>query len=77
MIGKARYNPTVRRAPKPLMQYREERYLTTDEFAQLLGVSTRTLYRIVNGDRVRVTTMRRIAAKLDVHPAEIAEFARE
>ncbi len=56
-------------------QYRAERYLTIDEFAELLGVTPRTLYRIMRGEVVaRPTTMRRIAEKLEVHPSDIEEF---
>ena len=61
---------------KALNQYREERYLTVDEFAELLGITPRTLYRITKGEvHPRPTTMRKIAERLGVHPSEIAEFA--
>ena len=61
-------------AAKPLNRYRENLYLTVDEFAEYIGVSLRTLYRITSGERPRVTTMRRIAEKLGVHPSDITEF---
>ncbi len=60
---------------KGLTEYREERYMSVDEFVQLLGISTRTLYTILKGKRPRLTTMRRIAEKLGVHPTDIEEFA--
>jgi transcriptional regulator with XRE-family HTH domain len=62
---------------KPLNAYREDLYLTVDEFAELLGITPRTMYRIIRGDvQARPTTMRKIAARLGVHPSEISEFAR-
>jgi DNA-binding XRE family transcriptional regulator len=61
---------------KTLSEYRAERYLTVDEFAELIGVTPQTLYRIARGEtRPRPTTIRRIAKSLGVHPTEIAEFA--
>lgn len=64
--------------PKPLNEYRAERYLTIDEFAELLGVTPQTLYRITRGEtHARPTTIRKIAKSLGVHPSEIAEFARK
>lgn len=60
--------------PKPLDEYRRERYLTVDEFVALLGVSLRTYYRMQER-QPRITTMRHVAEKLGVHPSEVAEFA--
>jgi predicted transcriptional regulator len=60
---------------KPLNQFREELYLTVDEFAKHLGISLHTLYKVMRGERPRVTTMRRIAEKLGVHPSDVSEFA--
>jgi transcriptional regulator with XRE-family HTH domain len=61
---------------KRLAEYRAERYLTVDEFSELLGITPRTLYRIMRGEtKPRPTTMRRIAEKLGVHPRDITEFA--
>ena len=62
---------------KPLNEYREERYLTVDEFADLLGVTPQTLYRIMRGIKPRPTTIRKIAERLAVHPTEIVEFVRK
>jgi transcriptional regulator with XRE-family HTH domain len=59
---------------KSLQEYREARYLTVREFSDLLDVSVDTLYRIERGDRPRLSTMRRIAERLGVHPSEISEF---
>ncbi|MFL5733944.1 MAG: helix-turn-helix domain-containing protein [Chloroflexia bacterium] len=59
---------------KPLNTYREERYMSIDEFTQFLGISLHTYYKITRGERPRLTTMRRIAEKLQVPPPEIAEF---
>jgi transcriptional regulator with XRE-family HTH domain len=62
-------------AAKTLNEYRAERYLTVDEFAELLGVTPQTLYRIARGEtHARPTTIRKIAKSLGVHPTEIAEF---
>jgi transcriptional regulator with XRE-family HTH domain len=61
---------------KTLSDYRAERYLTVDEFAELIGVTPQTLYRIARGEtHPRPTTIRKIAKNLGVHPTEIAEFA--
>ncbi len=61
---------------KALSEYRAERYLTVDEFAELIGVTPQTLYRIARGEtHPRPTTIRKIAKSLGVHPTEIAEFA--
>jgi transcriptional regulator with XRE-family HTH domain len=61
---------------RTLNEYRAERYLTVDEFAELLGVTPQTLYRIARGEtHPRPTTIRKIAKSLGVHPTEIAEFA--
>ncbi len=60
--------------PKPLMKFRDELYMTIDEFALHLGVTPRTLYRITEGVKPRPTTIRKIAEKLKVHPSEISEF---
>ena len=60
---------------KTLSDYRAERYLTVDEFAELIGVTPQTLYRIARGEtHARPTTIRKIAKSLGVHPTEIAEF---
>jgi transcriptional regulator with XRE-family HTH domain len=61
-------------AAKPLNSYRENLYLSMEEFARHLNISTQTLYRILKGERPRPSTMRRIAAKLGVHPSDISEF---
>ena len=58
-----------------LEDYRRNRYLTVDEFARdILAVSPSTYYRLLQG-RSEIPTMRRVAAKLGVPPAAIAEFA--
>jgi len=58
-----------------LEDYRRNRYLTVDEFARdILAVSPSTYYRLLEG-RSEIPTMRRVAAKLGVPPAAIAEFA--
>jgi len=58
-----------------LEDYRRNRYLTVDEFARgVLNVSPNTYYRLLAG-RSEIPTMRRVAAKLGVPPAAIAEFA--
>lgn len=63
---------------KRLAEYRAERYLTIDEFADLIGITPRTLYRIMRGEtQPRPTTMRRIAEKLEVHPSDIEEFVHK
>jgi hypothetical protein len=58
-----------------LEDYRRNRYLTVDKFARnVLGVSPSTYYRLLDG-RSEIPTMRRVAARLGVPPAAIAEFA--
>jgi DNA-binding Xre family transcriptional regulator len=62
---------------RPLNTYREDRYMTVREFADFLGISLHTFYKIIRGEHPRFTTMRRIAEKLDVHPSDITEFVRK
>jgi hypothetical protein len=58
-----------------LEDYRRNRYLTVDEFARdVLDVSPSTYYRLLDG-RSEIPTMRRVAARLGVPPAAVAEFA--
>ena len=57
-----------------LQEYREERLMTVAEFADYLGVSQDTLYRLQRGTRPRLKTMRNIAQRLGVHPSEITDF---
>jgi transcriptional regulator with XRE-family HTH domain len=59
---------------KSLREYREERYETIAEFVAFLEVAADTLYRIQRGERPRISTMRKIADKLGVHPGDIEEF---
>jgi transcriptional regulator with XRE-family HTH domain len=56
-----------------LEDYRQNRYRTVEEFAKDLGVSASTYYRMLDG-RSEIPTMRRVAARLGVPPAAIAEF---
>ena len=62
---------------KYLNEFREERYMTVDEFVSHLGITIGTFYRIMKGKRPRPTTMRRIAEKLEVHPSDIEEFVHK
>ena len=63
---------------KRLAEYRAERNLTIEEFADLLGTTPRTLYRIARGETVpRPSTIRRFAARLKVEPSDIVEFTRD
>jgi hypothetical protein len=58
-----------------LEDYRRNRYLTIAEFARnALDISPSTYYRLLAG-RSTIPTMRRVAAKLGVPLAAIAEFA--
>ena len=57
-----------------LEDYRRNHYRTIDEFAQDLGISSRTYYRLLEG-RSEIPTMRRVADRLGVPPAAIVEFA--
>jgi transcriptional regulator with XRE-family HTH domain len=59
--------------PQSLEDYRQNAFLTVDEFAARLGVSTGTYYRLLRGS-ADITTKRRVAARLDVPPGIIAEF---
>jgi transcriptional regulator with XRE-family HTH domain len=56
-----------------LEDYRQNAFLTVDEFATRLGISTGTYYRLLKGTS-DITTRRRVAAKLGVPPGLIAEF---
>jgi transcriptional regulator with XRE-family HTH domain len=59
--------------PQSLEDYRQNAFLTVDEFAARLGVSTGTYYRLLKGTS-DITTKRRVAARLGVPPGIIAEF---
>ena len=60
---------------KRLEDYRMERYMTVTEFTEFLDIAIHTFYSIVKDRRrPRVTTMRRVAEKLGVHPSDIEEF---
>jgi transcriptional regulator with XRE-family HTH domain len=59
--------------PQSLEDYRQNAFLTVDEFAARLGVSTGTYYRLLKGT-ADITTRRRVAARLGVPPAVVAEF---
>jgi len=59
---------------RPLHDYRRECYMTVEEFVDFLGISLRTFYNILGKKSPRVTTMRRVAKKLGVHPSDIEEF---
>lgn len=62
---------------KRLAEIRLERGLTIEEFAELLGTTPKTLYRIAKGDTVpRFSTMRKFAKALGMEASEIEEFAR-
>jgi transcriptional regulator with XRE-family HTH domain len=56
-----------------LEDFRRNRYLTVNEFAQLLGVTPTTYYRLLHG-RAEIPTMRKAAAQLGLPPAAISEF---
>jgi predicted transcriptional regulator len=60
-----------------LNEFREDRYMSVNEFVGFLNISLHTFYKIIRGDRPRLTTMRRIAEKLGVHPSEITEFVQK
>lgn len=62
---------------KGLNDYREDRYMNVLEFVEFLGISVNTFYSILRGKRPRFSTMKRIAAKLEVTPADITEFAKK
>lgn len=59
--------------PQSLEDYRQNAFLTVDEFAVRLGVSIGTYYRLLKGTS-DITTKRRVAAHLGVPPGMIAEF---
>jgi transcriptional regulator with XRE-family HTH domain len=59
---------------KSLNRYREDKYMSVQEFVSFLGISVQTFYSIKRGKRPRLTTMRRIAEKLNVSPTDISEF---
>lgn len=60
---------------KSLEDHRRERYLEIIEFATFLGISPRTYYWMLARDpAIRLKTMRKVAAKLNVPPPAIVEF---
>jgi DNA-binding XRE family transcriptional regulator len=59
-----------------LKAHRERAFLTTRELADKAGIVTSTLWRIEKGlNKPHISTMRRIADVLNVHPSDIMEFA--
>ena len=60
---------------RPLRELRAERLLTIRDLARLAGVAATTIYEVEEGTRPpgrRV--IRRIAAALELEPADVAEF---
>jgi len=51
--------------------------MSINEFVKFLGISAHTFYAAVEGKRLRMGTMRKIAEKLEVHPSEIEEFVHK
>lgn len=62
---------------KSLAEFRKDKYMSVNEFAEFLDVAPDTIYRIQRGERPRLSTMRKIAERLGVRPASIFEFSRE
>lgn len=62
---------------EPLKVLRNRRFLGVRDLAAAAGVAPDTIWRIENGEykTLRPGTMRKIAQALEVHPADIAEFA--
>jgi transcriptional regulator with XRE-family HTH domain len=58
-----------------LEQHRIRAYLTIEELANKAGVSAKTVQRIQRGNRPKLTTIRKIASVLNVHPDEVVEFS--
>lgn len=63
--------------PMSLKEHRLNSYLTLRDLASKAGVAVRTIWRIENSENkvMQISTMRKIAEALGVHPSEIAEFA--
>jgi predicted transcriptional regulator len=62
---------------KSLRDYQKDRYLTSRDFAKVLGISPNTLFRILRGEPARQATKVQIAKKLRVKPPDIEEFANK
>lgn len=56
-----------------LQEWRGQRFLSPDELAKLAKVSRFTIYHAEQGRRVRLATIRKLAAALDVEPAQLCE----
>jgi transcriptional regulator with XRE-family HTH domain len=50
---------------------REERLISPAEFAELAGISKKTLHNAESGKPVRFVTARRVASALGVHPDDV------
>ncbi len=62
---------------RPLREWRAERLLTIRDLARLAGVAPSTVYLIEAGRSApHPTTMRAIAAALNMDPRQVAEFRR-
>ena len=64
--------------PMTLRQWRDRRALGTAELAAIAGVSKVTVIAVEHGrvTAIKRRTMRRLAAALEVEPADVAEFRR-
>lgn len=64
-------------SPRSLEDHRKVLCLSVDEFAQQLGVSTATYYRMLRKEEVHPRTKRKVAAALATSPMLITEFFPE
>lgn len=63
--------------PRSLEDHRRVLCLSVDEFAQQIGVSTATYYRLIRKEDVHPRTKRKVAEALHTPPILIAEFFPE
>jgi transcriptional regulator with XRE-family HTH domain len=61
----------VVRATRRFAEIRRSRGVTQDQLAEMLGTATRNVQRIEAGQNVTLHTLARLAAALDVTPAEL------
>ena len=54
-----------------LREWRQRRLLTQEELAEKAGVGVTTIVRIEAGQSARISTLRKLAAALDVTPEQL------
>ncbi len=61
-----------------LRQVRERKFITQEELSTRTGISVSNISRLENGlQRPRISTVRKLAAALEIAPEELVEWGAE